>query len=232
MRHPITYSGVDKMKHKIFKALFVVVAATMTFCAEADTETVNGIEWTYFIKDGEASLGSECSTRAIPESTSGAITIPSTLGGHPVTSIRYRAFNDCWSLMSITIPNSVTSIGMWAFNKCSSLTSVTIPDSVKSIGNRAFRECGELTIYTDKGNADRLRKMLENAGANVKEIIEQKAKEQDAEEQKSCGFLCGLVLGCVGTIVILGGLLFWIVRRKKKREGASDKTGQRIINDK
>lgn len=303
------------MKHKIFKALFVVVAATMTFCAEADTETVNGIEWTYFIKDGEASLGSEYSTRAIPESTSGAITIPSTLGGYPVTSIRYRAFNDCWSLTSITIPNSVTSIGeeafkgcksltsvtmpnsvtsiggfaffgcssltsvtipnsvtsigggafggcssltsitipnsvreiwsgafancssltsvtipnsvtsigMWAFNKCSSLTSVTIPDSVKSIGNRAFRECGELTIYTDKGNADRLRKMLENAGANVKEIIEQKAKEQDAEEQKSCGFLCGLVLGCVGTIVILGGLLFWIVRRKKKREGASNR---------
>ena len=29
MRHPITYSGVDKMKHKIFKTLFVVVAATM-----------------------------------------------------------------------------------------------------------------------------------------------------------------------------------------------------------
>ena len=66
--------------------------------------------------------------------------------------------------------------------------------------------------------------MLENAGANVKEIIEQKAKEQDAEEQESCGVRWWFVLGCVGTIVILGGLFFWIVRRKKKREGASDKT--------
>ena len=73
--------------------------------------------------------------------------------------------------------------------------------------------------------------MLENTGANVKEIIEQmpsdqrtgdqKANGQKSEEQKSCGFLCGLVLGCVGTIVIIGGLFFWIVRRKKKREGAS-----------
>ena len=62
--------------------------------------------------------------------------------------------------------------------------------------------------------------MLENAGANVKEIIEQKAKEQEAEEQESRGIRWGLVLGCVG---VIGGLLFWIVRRKNKREGASDK---------
>ena len=67
-------------------------------------------------------------------------------------------------------------------------------------------------------NSDRLRKMLENAGANVKEIIEQKAKEQDAEEQESRGIRWWFVLGCVGIIV---GLFFWIVFRKKKREGAS-----------
>ena len=96
---------------------------------------------------------------------------------------------------------------------CSSLTSVRMPNSVTSIGVDAFGRCGELTIYTDKGNSDRLRKMLENTGANVKEIIEQKAKEQEAEEQESRGIRWGLVLGCVGIIV---GLFFWIVRRKKK----------------
>ena len=53
-----------------------------------------------------------------------------------------------------------------------------MPNSVTSIGVDAFGRCGELTIYTDAGNSARLRKMLENAGANVKEIIEQKAKEQ------------------------------------------------------
>jgi hypothetical protein len=95
-----------------------------------------------------------------------------------VTSIGDLAFSFCKSLKSVTIPDSVTSIGDRAFLRCSSLTSVTIPNSVTSIGKEAFRECGELTIHTDKGNADRLRKMLENAGANIKEIIEQKAKEQ------------------------------------------------------
>ena len=31
------------MKYKIFKTLLAVVIATMTFCAEAATETVNGL---------------------------------------------------------------------------------------------------------------------------------------------------------------------------------------------
>ena len=59
-----------------------------------------------------------------------------------------RAFDDCSSLTSVTIPNSVTSIGESAFAGCSSLTSVTIPNSVTSIGNDAFRNCFSLTSVT------------------------------------------------------------------------------------
>ena len=56
--------------------------------------------------------------------------------------------------------------------------------------------------------------MLENTGANVKEIIEQRH--------------IGFYFGCGFAGLILGGLFFWIVRRKKKREGASDKTDSSI----
>ena len=55
------------------------------------------------------------------------------------------AFEHCYSLSSVTIPNSVTSIGSYAFRGCSFLTSVTIPNSVTSIGNHAFYECSSLT---------------------------------------------------------------------------------------
>ena len=67
---------------------------------------------------------------------------------YSVTSIGERAFLDCSSLTSVTIPNSVTSIGNWAFGYCSSLTSVTIPNSVTSIGIGAFYSCTGLASVT------------------------------------------------------------------------------------
>ena len=78
----------------------------------------------------------------------GAVTIPSTINGLPVTSIGDWAFDDCTSLTSVTIPNSVTSIGDEAFADCTSLTSVTIPNSVTSIGDGAFSGCTSLTAIT------------------------------------------------------------------------------------
>ena len=78
-------------------------------------------------------------------SYSGHITIPSTVNynnkSYAVTSIGDRAFNNCWDLTSITIPEGVTSIGEYAFSGCSGLTSITIPEGVTSIGENAFDGC-------------------------------------------------------------------------------------------
>ena len=77
--------------------------------------------------------------------TSGAITIPSTLGGYPVTRIGSNAFSQC-SYMSVIIPNSVTRIDDYAFMNCSQLEHVTIPSSVTSLGNRVFEGCHKLNL--------------------------------------------------------------------------------------
>ncbi len=73
-----------------------------------------------------------------PTYATGAVEIPATIIGKPVTSIGDSAFRDCSGLTSVTIPEGVTSIGDMAFSGCSGLTSVTIPASVTSIGNYAF----------------------------------------------------------------------------------------------
>ena len=72
-----------------------------------------------------------------------SITIPNS-----VTSIGDRAFIGCEFLQSVTIPNSVTSIGNRAFEQCKSLQSVTIPNSVKSIGDEVFSSCESLQSIT------------------------------------------------------------------------------------
>src|ERR1019366_6238186 len=78
----------------------------------------------------------------------GAVTIPDTINGLPVTSIGSYAFQNYTSLTSVTIPNSVTNIGRNAFQGCTRLTSVTIGNSVTSIGNYAFYYCYSLTSVT------------------------------------------------------------------------------------
>ena len=96
----------------------------------------------YEIKDGTVTI-TGCDKKA-----SGALTIPATIEGKPVTSIGKSAFTVCTGLTSITIGDSVTSIGERAFSQCYKLTNITIPDGVTSIGERAFSLCTGLTSIT------------------------------------------------------------------------------------
>ena len=72
-----------------------------------------------------------------------SVTIPNS-----VKNIGKNAFENCAGLTSVTIPNSVTSIEYRTFRNCSGLTSVNIPNSVTSIGYSAFEKCTSLTSVT------------------------------------------------------------------------------------
>ena len=139
----------DKIAFAV-RLLALVVAFCAVSRAWAATEIIDGIEWTYTVVDGEASVGSGnyYGVCAVPTTTQGAIIIPTTLGGYTVTSIGDYAFRGCSGLTSVTIGESVTSIGGVAFSNCSGLTSVTIPDSITSIGFYAFEGCSGLTSVT------------------------------------------------------------------------------------
>ena len=111
---------------KISAFLFLICAALPLHAADINDLIYDASGATVTITD--------CDTAA-----SGALVIPETIEGKPVTSIGNDAFRYCESLASVTIPASVTSIGNSAFYSCTSLSSVTIPASVTSMGNDTFR---------------------------------------------------------------------------------------------
>ena len=65
-----------------------------------------------------------------------------------VTKIPERAFHQCSTLASITIPETVTSLGRYSFYGCSNLQSITIPKAVTSLGNHCFDNCSSLNSLT------------------------------------------------------------------------------------
>ena len=81
----------------------------------------------------------------------GAVTIPSTLGGFPVTSIGDKAFAGCTDLTSISLSQGLTSIGEMAFYECKGLTSISLQKGLISIGKSAFGGCGLTSISIPQG---------------------------------------------------------------------------------
>ena len=65
-----------------------------------------------------------------------------------VTSIGNAAFENAFSLTSVSIPSSVSSIGNGAFANATGLLSIVIPDSVTSIGEYAFLSASNLISVT------------------------------------------------------------------------------------
>ncbi len=88
-------------------------------------------DYTYWIADGKAVITGYTGP-------GGAVSIPSTLGGYPVTAIGASVFLQDNHITKITIPGSVANIGTQAFANCTTLTSVTLQSGVSHIGKQAF----------------------------------------------------------------------------------------------
>lgn len=87
------------------------------------------------------------------------ITVPSELGGFPVTEIGANAFyyGERYSgvvVEKIELPDTIEKIGESAFNSCQGIKEIQIPASVTEIGDLAFVNCTALeNIFVKEGNA-------------------------------------------------------------------------------
>ena len=141
-------------------------------------ETVGGRSWAYRIVNGEATtvLRAYDSARGtysptVWPSSAGAVEIPSTLGGCPVTRIGEDSFRQYAGLTGVTIPTSVTVIASSAFRDCTGLTRVVIPDGVATLASGAFNGCtGMEAIFIGNGVTSIGTGALNNLGSAVRYI--------------------------------------------------------------
>ena len=103
----------------------------------AESKTYNG--FMYEEKESEITI-----TGYVGDKTE--VVIPGEINGKKVTTIGDRAFGECTSLTSVTIPEGVTSIGDDAFELCVNLTSISLPKSLTSIGSWGFSATGLTSI--------------------------------------------------------------------------------------
>lgn len=96
-------------------------------------------DYTYSVTSGKATVSKYNNT-----SYSGALSVPSSMGGYPVTAVDDFCFSQA-KVTSVTIPNSVVSLGDCAFEKCSNLASVTFGAGLKEYGTNVFSETPRLS---------------------------------------------------------------------------------------
>ncbi len=134
------------MKTKSF--LLALLAQLFTLSASAYDAKVGSI---YYNLDN-TNRTAEVTYSSYSSTYTGGITIPTNITynnvNYRVTTIGNRAFKNCTSLTSVTIPSSIKTIGALAFTGCTQLTSISIPASVTEIYGKAFSGCTQLASIT------------------------------------------------------------------------------------
>lgn len=122
---------------KFWLILLMLLALTGAAMAEETTEYTCGFTRYVLLEDGTAMITGY-------DGNAESLVIPGRLDAYLVTAIGERAFFECTSLTSVTVPESVKSIGDFAFESCSSLMTVTLPQSLRTIGHNPFADCDVL----------------------------------------------------------------------------------------
>ena len=113
---------------------FALQPAGISYVVNEDGKTVTVVDYNTFCGD--------------------EVVIPEKINGKRVTVIGERAFQDCDSLKSVSIPEGVTLVKHSSFKNCTSLTVVYMPKSLSEIQAYAFKECKSLANVYYEGTEE------------------------------------------------------------------------------
>lgn len=136
-----------KKLHSLFVIAFGIL---IIFCfslsvSAAETYTENGYTYT-LDENGNAKITGADSGFA------GDVTVPSQLGGHPVTVVG-SAFVRNDNITSVSLPEGVTEITGFCFLECDGLKTIYLPSTLEIISSIAIYKNTSLeSIFVDAGN--------------------------------------------------------------------------------
>lgn len=181
------------------------------------SDKVNGVLWTYEVRNGDAYVGGGTSEKpAVRSTVTGVLSIPDRIGNSDVKGVNKYAFYNCVSLTEVIIPSTVTQIeksafqtsgivtvripssvekvGDWAFYKCRALREATVDSSVMSMGVSVFQECISLKTVALPAALEKLSATF-NGCANLEEIeIPTSVKSLENGAFKDCAKLRSVFL--------------------------------------
>ncbi len=125
----------------IIATLSVFAVMFLSAAPYSDGDPPDGPEYD-ILEDGSAAV-----TGFSGEPTSIIIPTNVTIDGvdRVVSTIASYAFDGCWSLTSVVLPDSIVTIERYAFRDCSSLESIDLGDGADRILEYAFLDCISLT---------------------------------------------------------------------------------------
>lgn len=125
---------------------YILIVVMLFSLCTASSFAADESNFSYTVSaDGYAIL-SDCDENAV-----GEVNIPAnvTIGGvsYQVKFIGDKAFDACYGITEINIPEGVTAIGNYAFRDCVSLKEIYIPESLVMCQYDVFTGCGEITVH-------------------------------------------------------------------------------------
>lgn len=92
-----------------------------------------------------------------------------------IKTIQAYAFEDCRSLIDVTIANGVESLGSSSFRGCINLYEIYLPKSLHDYGSHIFTGANNLEkVYTEADNIDFLKGIIDDLSLNKNAVIVEK----------------------------------------------------------